>query len=261
MVEEKLSLRDLNEISRKEKNSRVLLSIPKDFYTQCQYYVSDLEEELKEEEKSGGQSPKAMMLREELGKAQSKIANIFSFRQRKILLLVHNKSAGAGRDLDIENLTEEERLFFDEALAITTESRKTILGSAPLKKKRLRTLFSRRSKKEEEDEKTEARDAKAESKGTVVKSAGAEIEPESGQSKLGEDQKKPAPSTETSSPDQDDEEPIVEDTTTVVVLVDDIPPLMGPKTIYELSAQDVASLPTPMALLLEKEGKVKRIDA
>jgi len=45
------------------------------------------------------------------------------------------------------------------------------------------------------------------------------------------------------------------------VLVDDIPPLMGPKTIYELSAQDVASLPTPMALLLEKEGKVKRIDA
>ncbi|MDG6219887.1 MAG: hypothetical protein QCI38_00375 [Candidatus Thermoplasmatota archaeon] len=242
-MEENFGLREINQIFREEKKNKPLTKIPGNFYSECQEYISSLETDIKEEEKKGGQTPNLMMLREEMGKAKDFIGRIYEERQRKILIAAHNKVRGAQVDMDI--LTKEEREFFETLIDIMKESREAVLGSSPLGKKRLRELFTRRTKRsgaEHEEKSVSAEETVKHQTPPVqgkIDSAGAEHR-DKGNAPTAEDK-------------------VVSNMATVLVL-EDIPSLMGPDSIYELSSQDIVTLPLQMAELLQKQGKVRLIN-
>ncbi|MCK4717746.1 MAG: DNA replication complex GINS family protein [Thermoplasmata archaeon] len=247
MVGEEIGLREINEIFREERKRKLLLDLPTDFYTRCLEYISSLESSIQEEEGTGGQNPKAMMLKEERERAKEFVGKIYGERQRKILILAHNKFRGA--QVDITPLTGEEQVFFEGLFDMMKENMDATLGPNPVGRKRLRLLFSRRHKKEE---KTLSRETKS-----TAKSAPRE------------DLKAPAAASSTTSLDAPLETPRIEEMgekppeekefATVLVL-EDLPSLMGPDAIYELAAQDIAALPKSMAALLEKQGKVRFVE-
>ena len=264
MAEGAVDLRKLHEILRQEKKRKLLVPLYSDFYSSCQDYVASLSSEIKRREKKGEPSPQDALLREEYARAKNVIENIFAMRQRKILLMAY--SLTVGEEVNRAALAIEERHFLDDVLALLRENREDVMGEKTTGKKKLKELFKRQKKTATPSEQEDIR-SEEEVPGVSKYGDTDGISEPPKHFPIASDSPdilQPPVSSEESSEKADAKEGGKADEgwqeTRTVVVLEDIPPLMGPDSVYELSKEDVASLPAAMARVLEEKGKVRSID-
>ncbi|QLH75077.1 MAG: DNA replication complex GINS family protein [Methanomassiliicoccales archaeon] len=111
---ERLTFREVSQISKKEENSSDLQEVRRDLYPAMREYIRKLKEDCDEEIKVDPLSIKATGLTNEYKKASQKAVIICQTRLRKIMLMAVR--AGFGARVDVQRMTEEEKEFFESVL-------------------------------------------------------------------------------------------------------------------------------------------------
>ncbi len=119
-----LSYSKLRNIEQREKASPFLTDIGPDFYKQAIQHIKELEERVEEEKIKNPASKKLVLLADELRNTKRVWENIFERREKKIVLAA--LSAVRGGKAIPENLTREEKVFYDALVSLLKEHRKRI---------------------------------------------------------------------------------------------------------------------------------------
>ncbi len=117
----------LRNIEQKEKTSPFLTDVGLDFYKEAAQYIKELEEKIEEEKLKNPASKKLVLLTDELRNTKRIWENIFERREKKIILLALAAIRG-GKTMP-ENLTREEKIFYESLLNLLKENRKRIFES------------------------------------------------------------------------------------------------------------------------------------
>jgi len=115
-----LTYEKLRNIDEMERRSAALTKIDADFYSQALRYIEEIERRLEKES-----SPqKAIILSDELRNTRRLLQSIFERREKKIISYAL-LSAKTGKEVP-QNLTNEEKIFYNEVLNVIKENRKKI---------------------------------------------------------------------------------------------------------------------------------------
>lgn len=118
----------LRNIEQKEKTTPTLARIDADFYRQIREHIQELEGRLHKEKMKNPAAKTVVLLAEELRNTKRLRESIFERREKKIVLAA--LSVARGGRAKPENLTREEKLFYESLIALLQEHRKRILESA-----------------------------------------------------------------------------------------------------------------------------------
>src|SRR5437870_3319228 len=182
--------------------------------------VSVLLREILEEAQKDPNSPKALLLQDELRKVRKRRDQIFTYRERKLALLASSRASGA--EVDVPNLPAQERGLFEGMVALLGKSRADAFGGSPPV-------------------------APVESplpQSSAPRPEAAKKEPERMKVVRAEDTKRVAVP------------PSLKDHVLVHVL-EDLPPFAGIDTTYRLKKEDVVTLPKTIAEILVGRGKAR----
>lgn len=127
-MDEEMTFRRITRIYREESSRRSLTPLEPDFFEKLNSYLDDLESRLKEQQKKGGQSKTATLLRDEHQKACRKRDQIFRLRSRKIANLAASRAGGAS--VDLGPLTRPEIAMFEAIGELITDARAGIYGTS-----------------------------------------------------------------------------------------------------------------------------------
>ncbi|HDN96186.1 MAG TPA: DNA replication complex GINS family protein [Thermoplasmatales archaeon] len=122
-----LNYSKLRNIEQREKTSPHLTDVGIDFYKLAYEYVKELEEKIEEEKLKNPSSKKLLLLTDELRNTRRILESIFERREKKIILLA--LSAVRGGKAAPENLTREEKIFYDSLVTLLKEHRKRAFES------------------------------------------------------------------------------------------------------------------------------------
>jgi len=115
MTEETITFELIRKIQREEQRTQKLSKLPDDFYKNVKSYINT---------KTNMENRKVVL---EVKSIERLAEDIFNRRERKVLNLA---IISARTNIQPENLTEEERSFFDHVLAVVKERRNTLLTVA-----------------------------------------------------------------------------------------------------------------------------------
>jgi DNA replication initiation complex subunit (GINS family) len=234
--QEPLTFRDVTEVYRRERRSKDITEIRRDFYHAVREFLDELRKDNEEEMCQDPFSLKALSISDTMKKVRSKTGQIFEMRAEKILLMALRASSGA--KVETEKLTREERAMYADTLELLSSNRNTL-------------LFQQKVQKAIPTPSPEHPVAEEESTDEV---------------KIGDvvDQPQEIPSVEATQSNIDAvdvpvvAEPVLEDQILVRVL-EDIPPFAGPERDYVLSKEDVVLLPSVIARALVSREKAVEI--
>src|SRR5436309_9782658 len=128
--EEDVNFERVTKVYREESGKKTLVSLEADFYDKLAAYVVRLDEAANKEAQKDPNSPKALLLQDELRKVRKRRDQIFTYRERKLALLASSRASGA--DVEIPNLPAQERGLFDGMVALLGKSRADAFGRSPL---------------------------------------------------------------------------------------------------------------------------------
>ena len=218
--EEEVNFERVTKVYREESGKKTLVALEADFYDKLASYIVRLDESENKEAQKNPNSPKALLLQDELRKVRKRRDQIFTYRERKLALLASSRASGA--EVEVPNLPAQERGLFESMVALLTKSRADAFGGSALA-------------------------AEAESStppSSVPKSESTKKEPERMKVVRAEDTKRvPVP-------------PSLKDHVLVHVL-EDLPPFAGIDTTYRLKKEDVVTLPKTIAQILVDRGKAR----
>ena len=218
--DEEVNFERVTKVYREESAKRTLVNLEEDFWDKLAAYVARLEENAARETRASANSPKALMLQDELRKVLKRREQIFTYRERKLALLASNRASGA--DMEMLVLPRQERALFDAMVSLLQRTRADAFGAAPFGS--------------EPTAPATASEAPAEAE--VPKTAG-------GMRVIRSDEtKRPPPA------------PSLKDHVLVHVL-EDLPPFAGLDTTYHLKKEDVVTLPKTLAEVLVGRGKAR----
>ncbi|MEM2715478.1 MAG: hypothetical protein QW762_02070, partial [Candidatus Thermoplasmatota archaeon] len=115
-----LTYEKLRNIDEMERNSSSLTKIDTDFYSQAISYIEEIESRIEKEKESP--SHKLMILSDELRNTKRLLQSIFERREKKIVSFALH-SARTGKEMP-ENMTNEEKIFYEELLNVINAYRK-----------------------------------------------------------------------------------------------------------------------------------------
>lgn len=124
-----MDIKVLMELYRKERMSPYLQDVGDGFYTEMESAIKELKLQYEECLKRGEISKQTTHLKE-LENVKSVIKDLYEIRERKVILGALNYVRRDGEEIELENLTEEERKMLDEIIDVLKNSRKTILESS-----------------------------------------------------------------------------------------------------------------------------------
>ncbi len=122
--EESFTFETIAQIYREERKSQTPTKLPLNFYKKLDQYIEKIRASLFKERETDSSSPKAMMLEDELRKAEKRALEIYERRERKIVILA--LSAANGGNPDIKLLTREEKNAFKNTIDTLLKNRKEI---------------------------------------------------------------------------------------------------------------------------------------
>ncbi len=224
--EEEVNFDRVTKVYREEGGKKTLVSLEEDFYDKLAAYVQRLEEAANKEAQASPNAPKALMLQDELRKVLKRRDQIFTYRERKLALLASSKASGA--EIEVLTLPRQDRILFDQMVALLRNTRAEAFGGAPFG-----------SEPGPGDSPAAAEPA--------AQSIPPERKPTSGL--------KVVPSEETKRPKV---APSLKDHVVVHVL-EDLPPFAGLDTTYHLRKEDVVTLPKTIAEILVSRGKARLV--
>jgi DNA replication initiation complex subunit (GINS family) len=221
--EEEVNFERVTKVYREEGGKKTLVALEQDFYDKLAAYVRRLEEGANKEAQANPNSPKALMLQDELRKVLKRREQIFTYRERKLALLASGKASGA--EMEIMTLPHQDRALFDAMVSLLVNTRADAFGGSP--------FGSEPGPAEHVAERAAAPRAAPEKKVP----AGMKVIPS-------EETKKPKVA------------PSLKDHVVVHVL-EDLPPFAGLDTTYSLRKEDVVTLPKTIAEILVNRGKAR----
>ncbi len=121
-----LNYTKLRNIQQKERSSAFLTNIGTDFYKEAAKHIKELEERMEEEKRKNPASKKLVLIADELRNTKRIWESIFERREKKIVLAALATVRG-GKGMP-ENLTREEKIFYDELVNLMKEYRNKIMA-------------------------------------------------------------------------------------------------------------------------------------
>ncbi len=222
--EEEVNFERVTKVYREEGGKKTLVSLEEDFYDKLAAYVKRLEEAANREAQANPNAPKALMLQDELRKVLKRREQIFTYRERKLALLASSKASGA--EIGMLTLPRQDRVLFDQMVALLTRTRADAFGGSPFG---------------------------SESGPSEAVPAAEPAPPASVPEKKAPSGMKVLSSEETKKPKV---APSLKDHVVVHVL-EDLPPFAGLDTTYHLRKEDVVTLPKTIAEILVSRGKAR----
>ena len=220
--EEDVNFERVTKVYREESGKKTLVGLEANFYDKLAAYVARLDESANKESQKDPNSPKALLLQDELRKVRKRRDQIFTYRERKLALLASSRASGA--EVEIPSLPVPERILFDNMVALLRKSRADAFGASPFGAE----PPPRESEPKGAEAGTSPKDA---SRMKVVKAE--------------ETRRVATP-------------PTLKDHVLVHVL-EDLPPFAGIDTTYRLRKEDVVTLPKTIAQILVDRGKARII--
>jgi DNA replication initiation complex subunit (GINS family) len=217
--EEEVNFERVTKVYREESGKKTLVGLEADFYGKLAAYVARLDEAANAEAQKNPNSPKALLLQDELRKVRKRRDQIFTYRERKLALLASSRASGA--EVDVPSLPAQERSLFEGIVDLLKKSRSEAFGGSPFGSERVAPV---------EPAEKEQVQAKARPAGMKVMKA--------------EDTKRIPVA------------PSLKDHVLVHVL-EDLPPFAGIDTTYRLKKEDVVTLPKTIADILVGRGKAR----
>jgi DNA replication initiation complex subunit (GINS family) len=220
MADELVDFERVTKVYREESSKKTLSRLEPDFYGKLGTYLRGLEARAAEEVTKGPNSPKAMLLQDELRKVLKKRDQIFQYRERKIALLASSKASGG--EADVSGLAAPEAELFAHLVALLKQTREAAFAGGGLPP------------------------APAPAPATAPPPAArspATSAPAPVFQRLAEPPKKIAP------PEPKD--------LVVVHVLEDLPTFAGIDAKYTLRKEDVVTLPRAIAKVLIDRGKVR----
>ena len=126
--EEEVTFERITRVYRDESSKKGLTHLEPDFYEKVNRYLGGLKTELAAERQKDVNSKAAMLLQDELQKAQKKREQISQYRERKIALLASQRARGA--DVELRGLARPEQDLLQRLVDILTNHRQEALGLA-----------------------------------------------------------------------------------------------------------------------------------
>ena len=254
-------LRQILEMERMEKirKNRLLTEIEPDFYSNLMRYLNKLQTTFEEEYKVNPASPKTMLLRDELNKAKNLSEKVFEIREEKVVMAT--LSAIKGGKPDLKFMVNEEKMLYRHLLNILKENREQIFSTEPEIKPAHEKTFSNKSKESFGVDPTEKALPFPRNVRNVLHSV---VATEFQQEFLAFSEKPKAfpengklnfPYNKTVPLNEHKPRPGY----TVVRVMDNLSFVGSDEKEYNLTLNDVASLPIDTALLLCKTGKAEEI--
>ena len=209
----------VTKVYREESGKKTLVGLEADFYDKLAAYVTRLDQSANAEAHKNPNSPKALLLQDELRKVRKRRDQIFTYRERKLALLASSRASGA--EVDVPSLTTQERLLFDAMVALLRKGRSDAFGGPPVGAEPSAPALP------------------------AEKPTPPSREPPAGMKVVkAEDTKR------TTVPAS------LKDHVLVHVL-EDLPPFAGIDTTYRLKREDVVTLPKTIAQILVDRGKAR----
>ena len=222
--EEEVNFERVTKVYREEGGKKTLVALEEDFYDKLAAYVKRLEEVSNKETQANPNSPKALMLQDELRKVLKRREQIFTYRERKLALLASSKASGA--EIEVLTLPRQDRILFDQMVALLRKTRADAFGGSP---------FGSEAGPTETAPPAESPPA----------TAAPEKKPAGGMKVLSSEETK-RPKVAPSLKDH-----------VVVHVLEDLPPFAGLDTTYHLRKEDVVTLPKTIAEILVSRGKAR----
>jgi len=221
--EDEVNFERVTKVYREETGKKTLSNLEADFYDKLAAYLARLEEAARAEAKADPNSPRAVMVQDELRKVRKKRDQIFTYRERKLALLASTKASGG--EIEVMNLPTQERTLFENMVSVLVRARAEAFGGSPF------------------------------GSGPGAKETAApEVAPTtSGGAKETSESMKVVRSAETKKTRI---APSLKDHLLVHVL-EDLPPFAGIDTTYHLKKEDVVTLPKTIAQILVDRGKAR----
>ncbi|HYM39556.1 MAG TPA: hypothetical protein VEY12_05360 [Thermoplasmata archaeon] len=220
--EEEVNFERVTKVYREEGGKKTLVGLEQDFYDKLAAYVKRLEENANKEALASPNSPKALMLQDELRKVHKRREQIFTYRERKLALLASSKASGA--EIEVLTLPHQDRELFDAMVSLLVKTRADAFGGSPFG--------------------TEPGPVETEGDASAAASAAPPKKPAGMKVLSSEETKKPKVA------------PSLKDHVLVHVL-EDLPPFAGLDTTYSLKKEDVVTLPKTIAEILVNRGKAR----
>lgn len=238
---EPLTFRDVTEAYRRERRSKDITEIRRDFYQAVRSFLDDLRRDNEQEMCQDPFSLKALSISDTMKKARSKVVQILEMRSEKILLMALRASSGT--TVGIDRLTTEERGIYQDTLEILSSSRSKLL---PQKVRPTVTPDSPSLPEVAvpEEPVTATVPEEATPKDVLV----AEPDESITQDQILDEGQTSLPLEEGSFEDH-----------LLIRVLEDIPPFAGPERDYILSKEDVVMLPSVIARALVSRGKAVEI--
>src|SRR5437879_13807304 len=127
--EEEVNFERVTKVYREESGKKTLVALEADFYDKLASYIARLDESANKEAQKDPNSPKALLLQDELRKVRKRRDQIFTYRERKLALLASRRASGA--EVEVPNLPAQERGLFDGMVALLGKSRADAFGRSP----------------------------------------------------------------------------------------------------------------------------------
>lgn len=216
--EDEVTFERVTKLYREETAKKTLTPLEADFYDKLAVYLKRLEEGANREAQANPNSPKAILLQDELRKARKKRDQIFTYRERKLALLASARASGA--EAELPNLTRQERALFDSMVSLLRASREAAFGGSPFG-----------------SEPAPAGTPAAAQPAWTTAAESAKV--------IRSEETKQAPAA-----------PSLKDHLIIHVL-EDLPPFAGIDTTYQLKKEDVVTLPKTIAQILVDRGKAR----
>lgn len=228
MEDEPFTYETITQVYREERKLQTLTTLPLNFYKKLDKYIEKIRGSFINERQADPNSPKTLMLEDELRKAEKRASEIYERRERKIVILA--LSAANGVNPNIKFLTAEEKEAFKNIVDTLFKNRKDIFSKKEEDECEVKPIFTA----EQETEKVET--AKVDD--NELKVFTEEIE-----------EKK---RSDGAIDDYETENP-------VILILEDIPSFETKERTFDLKKDDTITLPREYARILCKHQKAKII--
>src|SRR5256712_9672267 len=128
--EEDVNFERVTKVYREESGKKTLVNLEADFYDKLAAYVVRLDEGANAEAQKDPNSPKALLLQDELRKVRKRRDQIFTYRERKLALLASSRASGS--EGEVPNPPPHARVPFDKMVALLRKSPTHSFGGSPV---------------------------------------------------------------------------------------------------------------------------------
>src|SRR5438046_3613050 len=124
--EEEVNFEGVAKVYGEESGKKTLVNLEADFYDKLAAYVARLDDGANAEAQKDPNSPKALLLQDELRKVRKRRDQIFTYRERKLALLASSRASGA--EVEVPHLTTQESELFESMVALLKKFLADVLG-------------------------------------------------------------------------------------------------------------------------------------